>query len=215
MTGVLNQPVKASVDGRRSVVRDHRAGTVRSVGADRVAALLDAFDVVCLSPPIADEAGGPPLNVDADVLAAELSNALEADHLRLVTDTPGLLRDPADPATRTRASPPARAPAMRAAGCARRCARPRSASAGSADVAICGPHALLARCPARRFWRAAPPAADLTLLSRAVEIASVSGDERELAEYLVDWCAGARHRRRHRPGRQPRRDARVRARGGC
>ncbi|MFE4528179.1 amino acid kinase family protein, partial [Streptomyces anulatus] len=59
--------------------------------------MLDAYDVVCLSPPVADRNGEAPLNVDADVLAAVLAVALDADHLRLVTGTAGLLTDPADP----------------------------------------------------------------------------------------------------------------------
>jgi acetylornithine deacetylase len=188
VSGALNPPIKASVDGRRSVVRDHRAGTVRSVAVDRLGSLLDVFDVVCLSPPIADEAGGTALNVDADVLAAELSNVLEADHLRLVTNTPGLLRDPADPASRIANVAPGEG-ALHARGRMRQKVRAAEIGlAGPADVAICGPNALSPRSGSR-FWKAAPPDADLTLLSRAVEIASVSGDERELAEYLTDWCA--------------------------
>ncbi len=186
-----NRPLRAVRDGRTTVVRDHRAGTVTGVAADRVQALLDAFDVVCLSPPVADGAGGDgsALNVDADVLAAELANALAADHLRLVTGTPGLLADPEDPASRL-------ADVVRGEG--ERFARGRMrqkvraaeiALDGSADVAITGPH-ILSPASGTRFWRAPAPAPDLSLLARAVEISSVSADERELAEYLVDWCTG-------------------------
>ncbi|WP_440065684.1 M20/M25/M40 family metallo-hydrolase [Streptosporangium sp. OZ121] len=188
-----NRPLRAVRDGRTTVVRDHRAGTVTGVAADRLQALLDAFDVVCLSPPVADGSGGTDggdgsaLNVDADVLAAELANALAADHLRLVTGTPGLLADPEDPASRL-------ADVVRGEG--ERFARGRMrqkvraaeiALDGSADVAITGPH-ILSPASGTRFWRAPAPAPDLSLLARAVEISSVSADERELAEYLVDWC---------------------------
>ncbi|MEV4527059.1 M20/M25/M40 family metallo-hydrolase [Streptosporangium sp. NPDC049304] len=188
VSALANRPLRAVMDGRTTVVRDHRAGTVTEVAADRVQALLDAFDVVCLSPPVADGAGGSALNVDADVLAAELANALDADHLRLVTGTPGLLSDPEDRASRL-------VDVVRGEG--ERFARGRMrqkvraaeiALDGSADVAITGPHTL-SPASGTRFWRVRPPAPDLSLLSRAVEISSVSADERELAEYLVEWCA--------------------------
>jgi LysW-gamma-L-lysine carboxypeptidase len=187
VTGRANPPLKIVADGRRRVVRDHRAGRVAEVAADRLRALLEAFDVVCVSPPVADREGGAPLNVDADVLAAELANALDADHLRLVTGTPGLLKDPADPTDRV-----ADAVAGQAGGYAEGRMRQKVRAAeialtGAADVAITGPHAL-SPASGTRFWRAPAPAPDLDLLARASEISSVSGDERELAEYLVDWC---------------------------
>ncbi|MGJ6960537.1 M20/M25/M40 family metallo-hydrolase [Streptosporangium sp. G11] len=183
-----NRPLRAVKDGRTTVVRDHRAGTVTGVAADRLGALLDAFDVVCLSPPVADGAGGSALNVDADVLAAELANALAADHLRLVTGTPGLLAEPEDPASRL--TDVVRGEGERfARGRMRQKVRAAEiALDGSADVAITGPH-VLSPASGTRFWRAPAPAPDLSLLSRAVEISSVSADERELAEYLMDWCA--------------------------
>lgn len=182
-----NRPLRAVQDGRTTVVRDHRAGTVTGVAADRLGVLLDAFDVVCLSPPVADGAGGCALNVDADVLAAELANALAADHLRLVTGTPGLLADPEDPASRL--TDVVRGEGERfARGRMRQKVRAAEiALDGSADVAITGPH-ILSPASGTRFWRAPAPAPDLSLLARAVEISSVSADERELAEYLVDWC---------------------------
>ncbi|MFG2006889.1 M20/M25/M40 family metallo-hydrolase [Spirillospora sp. NPDC048911] len=187
VAGKANPPFRAVQDDRAVVVRDHRAGSVTRVAADRLRALLAAFDVVCLSPPVADEAGGPALNVDADVLAAELANALDADHLRLVTGTPGLLTDPDDPASRV-------PDALRGDGEAYARGRMRQkvraaeiALRGTADVAITGPH-LLAPGSGTRFWRAPAPDPGLDLPARMVEISSVSGDERELAEYLVDWC---------------------------
>jgi LysW-gamma-L-lysine carboxypeptidase len=187
VSGAANPPLRAVRDGRVTVVRDHRAGTVSAVAVERLRALLDAFDVVCLSPPVADSAHGTALNVDADVLAAELANALDADHLRLVTGTAGLLVDPADPASR-------KPHAVRGEGAALAKGRMRQkvraaeiALAGAADVAITGPH-MLSPVSGTRFWRAPAPAEDLSLLARAVEMSSVSGDERELAEYLLHWC---------------------------
>lgn len=185
VTARPNPPLRAVEGGRSLIVRDHRAGTVSEVATGCLAQLLDAFDVVCVAPPAAASDGGPPLNVDADVLAAELANALGADHLRLVTGTPGLL---ADPAADTSGIPDVgRGEGLRfARGRMRQKVRAAEiALDGSADVAITGPHSLEA---GTRFWRADPPAGDLTLLTRAVEISSVSRDERELADYLAGWC---------------------------
>lgn len=187
VSGRANPPVRAERDGRPVVVRDHRAGTVSRVDVAALRHLLEAFDVVCLSPPVADEAGGSDLNVDADVLAAELANALDADHLRLVTGTPGLLADPADPAGRVPHAARGEGTAYARGRMRQKVRAAEIALDGAADVAITGPH-ILSPASGTRFWRAPAPAPDLSLLARAVEISSVSGDERELAEFLVDWC---------------------------
>ncbi|WP_326595100.1 M20/M25/M40 family metallo-hydrolase [Streptomyces sp. NBC_01803] len=180
--------------GRNRVVRDHRAGVPTDVDTARLRVLLDAYDVVCLSPPVRDPDGGTPLNVDADVLAAVLARALGADHLRLVTGTAGLLADPADPASTLRDLGPGEGAAYAGGRMRQKVRAAELALAGSADVAITGPHTLADPAGWTRFWRTTPPApdadpdADLTLLTRAVSIPSVSGDERELAAYLLGWC---------------------------
>ncbi|WP_371483748.1 M20/M25/M40 family metallo-hydrolase [Kitasatospora sp. NBC_00315] len=189
VSGRANRPLKAVSQGRARVVRDHRAGVVAEVDAERLAVLLDAYDVVCVSPPVLDLDGGSALNVDADVLAAELATATGADHLRLVTGTAGLLTDPADPHSTLRHTHPGEA-ARYAGGRMRQKVRAAElALAGSADVAITGPHTLGRPDGWTRFWRAPAPAPDLELLGRAVQIPSVSGDERELADLLLQWCA--------------------------
>jgi LysW-gamma-L-lysine carboxypeptidase len=184
----VNGPLRVQEDGRTRLIRDHRAGTVSSVDVPRLTGLLATFDVVCLSPPVADADGGTALNVDADVLAAEAARALDADHLRLVTGTAGLLTDPADPTSSLR---------HLTEGEGRRYAKGRMrqkvraaeiALKGTSDTAITGPHTLSA-AGATWFWRAPAPAPDLDLLSRAVELSSVSRDEREIAEFLAEWCA--------------------------
>ncbi|MFH8727962.1 M20/M25/M40 family metallo-hydrolase [Streptomyces termitum] len=183
-----NGPMRVLEDGRTRLVRDHRAGTVSSVDVPRLSGLLATFDVVCLSPPVADADGGTPLNVDADVLAAEAALALDADHLRLVTGTAGLLTDPADPTSSLR---------HLTEGEGRRYAKGRMrqkvraaeiALKGTSDTAITGPHTLSA-AHATWFWRAPAPAPDLDLLSRTVELSSVSRDEHEIAGFLARWCA--------------------------
>ena len=83
-------------DGRVRVVRDDHSG--RIVGCDPTAprALLAAGFTPVVSPPAAD-AGGAPLNVDADRAAAAIAAALTADRLVLLTAAPGLLREATDP----------------------------------------------------------------------------------------------------------------------
>ncbi|WP_133912229.1 M20/M25/M40 family metallo-hydrolase [Streptomyces sp. NBC_00582] len=188
VTAAPNGPLRVRDGDRLRLVRDHRAGTVHRVDAPRVTALLDAFDVVCLSPPVAATDDGTPLNVDADVLAATLARALNADHLRLVTGTAGLLADPADPTSTLRHLGRGEGGRYARGRMRQKVRAAEIAIDGPSDTAITGPHTL-STTGATRFWAATPPAADLTLLSRTVQISSVSRDERELAVLLADWCA--------------------------
>ncbi len=188
VTGARNRPLRAVTDGRERIVRDHRAGVVSGVNAQRILALLAEFRVVCLCPPVADEADGEPLNVDADMLAAALSLAVQADHLRLVTGTAGLLTDPADPASTLTDAHPGEAGRYAGGRMRQKVRAAELALAGSADVAISGPHSFAPGAGRTRFWRTGAPAADLTLLSRAVQVPSVSGDEAQAAALLVDAC---------------------------
>jgi len=60
------------------------------------------IDVLCRAgmipviAPIATDADGSTWNVNADTAAGEIAAALKAEKLVFLTDTPGLLRDPAD-----------------------------------------------------------------------------------------------------------------------
>lgn len=184
--GVTNGPLRIIEGDRTRVSRDQCAGTVTEVDVAAITALFATADLVCLTPPIAGADGGL-LNIDADVLAASLSNATDADHLRIVTGTAGLLVDPGEPDStienlydgegfdfaRDRMRQKVRAVEL--------------AKTGSADIAITGPHTLDAD-RGTRFWRAGRSPADVCLLTRMVDISSVSGDERELARYLLHWC---------------------------
>lgn len=187
VTGIVNKPLRVTEDGRSKVVRDHRAGTVAAVDAERLSVLLDAYDVVCLSPPVRDADGGSDLNVDADVLAATLANALGADHLRLVTGSAGILTDPTDPASTLRDAFPGTAGVYAGGRMKQKVRAAELGLLGTADVAVTGPHTMSAPEGWTRFW-AAEPSADLALLSRAVRIPSVSYDEYEVVRYLVEWC---------------------------
>lgn len=189
VTGRANRPLKAvSASGKATVVRDHRAGVPEEVDTVRLNALLDAYDVVCLSPPVRDRDGGSPLNVDADVLAAALSNALDADHLRLVTGTAGLLTDPKVPGSTLRHAHRGEAGQYAGGRMRQKVRAAELALDGAADVAITGPHTMADPDGWTRFWRTEAPEPGLSLLSRAVGVPSVSGDEHELAAYLRQWC---------------------------
>ncbi|QSB04160.1 M20/M25/M40 family metallo-hydrolase [Natronoglycomyces albus] len=192
VSGKANKPLRTiGTNGRPRLERDHRVGVPAHVDLDRLRALLGAFDVVCLSAPIADTASGSPLNADADVIAAALAVATKADHLRLVTGTAGLLADPNDPQS-TLPHLYAGEGAEFAGGRMKQKVRAAEmALSGSADVAITGPDTLSQESGWTRFWPAREPADDLQLLTRAAAIPSVSGDERELALYLRQWCTEA------------------------
>jgi len=58
---------------------------------------------------LAADSGGQVLNINADVIANQLAKSLGADHLILVTSTPGVLRNVDDPASRIPQLTPAEA----------------------------------------------------------------------------------------------------------
>ncbi|MFF3909732.1 [LysW]-aminoadipate kinase [Streptomyces sp. NPDC001848] len=96
VTARRTPPARAVVDGVERVVRDDFSGRIHEVDPDLVLTLLGGGYVPVVSPPALDPALGM-LNVDADRFAARLSLALAADWLIILSDVPGLLRDPADP----------------------------------------------------------------------------------------------------------------------
>jgi acetylglutamate/LysW-gamma-L-alpha-aminoadipate kinase len=85
-------------EGRTRLVRGDLSGRVTSVRAELLELLCDSGYVPVVSPPVRGD-GDTPLNVDADRLAATLAGALNARALVLLTDAPGVLRDPDDPTT--------------------------------------------------------------------------------------------------------------------
>ncbi|MFF9819237.1 [LysW]-aminoadipate kinase [Streptomyces sp. NPDC014006] len=98
VTARRTPPARAVVDGVERVVRDDFSGRIHEVDPALLLTLLDGGFVPVVSPPARDPADGM-LNVDADRFAARLSVALAADWLVILSNVPGLLRDPADPAS--------------------------------------------------------------------------------------------------------------------
>ena len=84
------------VNGRTLRVTDDLAGTVEKVNSELLRTLLSAGVVPVVGPPAITDAGEV-VNVDADRAAAQVAVALHAEALLLLTNVPGLLRDPDDP----------------------------------------------------------------------------------------------------------------------
>jgi [amino group carrier protein]-L-2-aminoadipate 6-kinase len=87
---------RAVENGRVLRVTDDWSGTIERVNADLLRSVLGLGFVPVVGPPAITEQGDV-VNVDADRVAAEVSVALHAEALVLLTNVPGLLRDPRDP----------------------------------------------------------------------------------------------------------------------
>jgi len=108
LEGRRKEAIKVIQDGRRRVLRDDYTGTVERVNVGLLRLLLDAGYLPVVTPPAISEAGEA-INVDGDRAAARIAAALEADSLVILSNVPGLLRDPHDEASLIRHIDPARA----------------------------------------------------------------------------------------------------------
>jgi [amino group carrier protein]-L-2-aminoadipate/L-glutamate 6-kinase len=84
-----------AADGDLRVVRDDMTGRVTAIDPRLLLLLLDGGYVPVLSPPVLSTAGEP-LSTDADRLAAAIAGTLGAAWLIVLSNVPGLLRDPSD-----------------------------------------------------------------------------------------------------------------------
>ncbi|RIX59579.1 M20/M25/M40 family metallo-hydrolase [Paenibacillus nanensis] len=180
------KPIKAVQGQKTVIVRDSLFGQYTGCYTSFLHDALKNFDVVCLTPPIWDPELASYINIDADVLAAELAVELEAHHLRFVTGTAGLLRDIGDegstiadvygdeelPSVQGRMKQKVRAARL-------------AAGRGVCDVNISGPHSL-ERGGRTWFWQAERGPAAFELLNKVARIPSVSEDEHELARFLLE-----------------------------
>jgi acetylglutamate/LysW-gamma-L-alpha-aminoadipate kinase len=93
--GKRKDAIRAIEEGRTVIIRDDLTGTVEHVDHDLLQMLLANGRTPVLTPPaITDE--GTALNVDADRAAARTAAALGASELYLLSNVPGVLRDPAN-----------------------------------------------------------------------------------------------------------------------
>lgn len=92
------EAIRSIEEGRVLIIRDDLSGKVESVDDGLLRLLLEAGRTPVLTPPaITDD--GIAVNVDADRAAAATAVALRADELLLLSNVPGVLRDPGDPAS--------------------------------------------------------------------------------------------------------------------
>ncbi|WP_127530306.1 M20/M25/M40 family metallo-hydrolase [Paenibacillus kobensis] len=180
------KPIKAVQGQKTVIVRDSLFGQYAGSHTSFLHDALNSFDVVCLSPPIWDPELASYINIDADVLGAELAVELEAHHLRFVTGTAGLLRDIGDegstipdvygdeelPSVQGRMKQKVRAARL-------------ASGRGVCDVNISGPHSV-ERGGRTWFWQAERGPAAFELLNKVARIPSVSEDEHELARFLLE-----------------------------
>lgn len=84
--------------GKRKVLRGDYTGKVERVNAGLVTLLLDHGYLPVLCPPAVSYAGEA-VNVDGDTAAAHLAAAVKAEEFVMLSNVPGLLRDPNDPSS--------------------------------------------------------------------------------------------------------------------
>lgn len=88
--------IRAIRDGRQVIIRDDYSGTITDINASLLHTLLDAG----MTPIVAPLAMGEEyerLNVDGDLVAANIARELHADTLIILSNVPGLLRDVNEP----------------------------------------------------------------------------------------------------------------------
>jgi acetylglutamate kinase len=94
--GIARAVRRPPVETSAGVVDFGLVGDIAEVRPDAVDAELRAGRVPVIGPPVACSGDGDALNVNADVLAAELAVALGAEKLVLLTSAAGILADPND-----------------------------------------------------------------------------------------------------------------------
>lgn len=184
--GQKANPLKAVRDGKKIIVRDSLFGQFVSSRVAFLKSALVNFDVVCVTPPIWDPDLNSYINIDADVLAAHLAVELEAHHLRFVTGTAGLLQDINDPQS-TIPDVYTKDELLSVKGRMKQKVRAAQLAVqqGVCDVNITGPHSLTDGGKTW-FWNVQRTLGAFNLLNKVVRIPSVSQDEHELAQYLLD-----------------------------
>jgi len=90
--------VRAMRDGKTILLRDDHTGTVEVVNLPLLLQFIGPGRVPVIAP-LALSTENAAVNVDGDRVAARVAIAIEADALLILTNVPGLLRDPDDPSS--------------------------------------------------------------------------------------------------------------------
>jgi acetylglutamate/LysW-gamma-L-alpha-aminoadipate kinase len=98
LEGPQKEALKIVEDGKKKILRGDLSGTIEKVNIDLLRLLLDnAYTPVLTPPAISYESIA--INVDGDRCAAQIAIALRAERLVILSNVPGLLRDPEDPSS--------------------------------------------------------------------------------------------------------------------
>lgn len=109
VVGRRKEGARAVENGRTIRVTNDFSATIERVDVRPLQLLLAGGYLPVVSPPAVTEEGVP-VNIDADRMAAAIAVALHAEALVLLSNVPGLLRDPADPTSRVAQIPLADSP---------------------------------------------------------------------------------------------------------
>ena len=96
--GTRKATVRIVEGGKRKVLRDDYTGRPEKINRKLLDLLLDAGFLPVLTPPILSYEGVA-VNVDGDRMAALLASELGAETLVILSNVPGLLKDPDDEST--------------------------------------------------------------------------------------------------------------------
>lgn len=101
LTGKRKDAIRVVEDGKLKVLRGDYTGRVESVNTDFLNTLLDKGYVPVISPLAASEEEGriEVINTDGDRTAAAIAGALKARRLIILTNVPGVLKDPDNPSS--------------------------------------------------------------------------------------------------------------------
>ncbi len=95
LEGQRKSAIRILEDGKRKILRDDYTGRVEKVNLDLMECLREAGYTLAITPP-AISYEGEAINVDGDRAAAAIASALGAETLVILSNVPGLLRDPND-----------------------------------------------------------------------------------------------------------------------
>ena len=108
LEGKRKESLRIVENGKRKVLHGEYSGRIDRVNVSLLQMLLDA-DYVPVVAPLAISYGREAVNVDGDRAAAAIGSALNAQTVIILSNVPGLLRDPADETTLVSHIPLARA----------------------------------------------------------------------------------------------------------